>query len=85
MKFKCLVIFLKHDYIRNGKKAVMEEIEALKENKNKEMVELLEGKKINVSKWMFIVKYRLDGTMERFTALKSMELTMKKPSPQWQN
>lgn len=50
------------------KMAVIGEMKALKENGTWEMQELPEGKKTIGSKWVFIVKYILNGTVERYKA-----------------
>ena len=43
-----------------------EEIHALEENKTWTVEELLPWKKPSSCKWVYKVKYKLDGTIERF-------------------
>ena len=47
------------------KEAVMEEIRALKKNETWEVMTLPRGKKPVGCKWVFTVKYKADGTVER--------------------
>ena len=44
------------------------EMEALEKNKTWEIVELPKEKKSIGCKWAFMVKYRADGTLERYKA-----------------
>lgn len=44
----------------------MEEMKALKRNGNWDVVELPIGKRIVGYKWVFAVKYKADGSMERY-------------------
>ena len=50
------------------KKAMEEEILALKKNKTWERCMLPKGKRIVGCKWVFSTKYHADGTMERYNA-----------------
>ena len=50
------------------KEAVLEEMKALEDNETWELVELPSGKKVVGSKWVFSVKYRPNGTIERYKA-----------------
>ena len=50
------------------KEAVMEEIRALKKNETWEVMTLPRGKKPVGCKWVFTVKYKADGTVERYKA-----------------
>lgn len=50
------------------KKAVTEEMNALKENKTWEVVKTPEGRKIIGCKWIFSIKVGADGTIERHKA-----------------
>ena len=50
------------------KEAVFEEIRALEKNKTWEIVTLPEGKTIVGRKWVFTVKFKSDGTLERYKA-----------------
>ena len=44
------------------------EMEALEKNGTSEIVELPRGKKPIGCKWVFTVKYKVDGTLERYKA-----------------
>ena len=44
------------------------EMEALEKNGTWEIVELPRGKKPIGCKWMFTVKYKVDGSLERYKA-----------------
>ena len=46
----------------------MEEIEALKKNGTWELVDAPRGKKLEGYKWIFTVKFRSDGSVERLKA-----------------
>jgi hypothetical protein len=48
--------------------AIREEMEALMKNKTWNLVALLRGKKIVGCKWVFSVKYKVDGFVERYKA-----------------
>ncbi|CAN1800959.1 Retrovirus-related Pol polyprotein from transposon TNT 1-94, partial [Linum perenne] len=50
------------------KQAVIDELEALQKNRTWEMVTLPVGKRTVGCKWVFTVKYKSDGTIERFKA-----------------
>ena len=50
------------------KAAVLKEIRALKQNNTWSLVELPWGKSIVGCKWVFIVKYKADGSVERHKA-----------------
>ena len=50
------------------KRAMEEEIAALKKNKTWEQCILLRGKKRVGCKWVFTIKYHVDGTVERYKA-----------------
>ena len=49
-------------------KVVMEEIRALEKNGTWEVMTLLRGKKPMGCKWLFIMKYKADDTIERYKA-----------------
>ncbi|KAL5830764.1 hypothetical protein ACOSQ4_016118 [Xanthoceras sorbifolium] len=48
--------------------AVMEELEALQRNKTWDITELPKGKKAVGCKWVFTVKHKADGSVERYKA-----------------
>lgn len=50
------------------KNAVFEELEALQKNKTWEITELPKGKKTVGCKWVFTVKHKSDGSIERYKA-----------------
>ena len=52
----------------NWKQAMRIETEALEKNGTWEIVELPRGKKPIGCKWMFTVKYKVDGSLERYKA-----------------
>ena len=54
--------------IPKWKEAVMEEIRALEKNGTWEVMNLPRGKKPMGCKWVFTVKYKVDGTIERYKA-----------------
>ena len=65
---------------------MMEEMDALRKSGTWEIIDLLRDKKIVGCKWVFTVKCKADGSIERYKArlvakglLKHMELTTKKP------
>ena len=43
-------------------------MEALEKNKTWELVDLIVGKRLVGCKWVYIVKYRVDETLERYKA-----------------
>lgn len=45
-----------------------EEMRALKRNKTWELVDLSKGKKLVGCRWVFTVKYKFDGSVERHKA-----------------
>lgn len=47
---------------------MQKELDALEENSTWEFTYLLEGKKALNSKWVYKIKYRADGTVERLKA-----------------
>ena len=47
---------------------MVEEMEALQKNSTWDLVELLEGKKTVGCKWVFTVKHKADGSVERYKA-----------------
>ncbi|KAL6327175.1 hypothetical protein AAG906_015214 [Vitis piasezkii] len=57
-------------YLGNSewKEAVMEEIRALEKNETWEVINLPRGKKPVGCKWIFTMKYKADGTVERYKA-----------------
>ncbi|KAI3456022.1 hypothetical protein Pfo_012685, partial [Paulownia fortunei] len=59
-----------HDALKipEWKEAVFEEVKALEKNKTWEMVDLMRGKTTIGCKWVFTIKYRLDGSPERYKA-----------------
>ncbi|XP_052199622.1 retrovirus-related Pol polyprotein from transposon RE1 isoform X2 [Diospyros lotus] len=52
----------------NWKNAVMEEMKALDSNNTWELVDRLKNKKIVGYKWVFTVKYKSDGSIDRYKA-----------------
>jgi hypothetical protein len=52
----------------NWKLAVLEEMNALRKNGTWELVDLPRDKKIVGCKWVFLVKYRVDGSIVRYKA-----------------
>ncbi|RVW91034.1 Retrovirus-related Pol polyprotein from transposon TNT 1-94 [Vitis vinifera] len=52
--------------ILEWKEVVMEEIRALEKNETWEVMNLPRGKKPGACKWIFIVKYKADGTVKRY-------------------
>lgn len=46
--------------------AMDEQMKALERNKTWEIVDLLKGKKLVGCRWVFIVKYKFDGSVERY-------------------
>ena len=54
--------------IPEWKETVMEEIRALEKNETWEVMNLPRGKKPVGCKWIFTVKYKVDGTVERYKA-----------------
>ena len=54
--------------IQELKETVMEEIRALEKNETWEVMNLPRGKKPVGCKWIFTVKYKVDGTVERYKA-----------------
>ena len=48
---------------KKGKQAMRVEIETLKKNRTREMVELLKGKKPVGCKWVYLFKYKVDGSL----------------------
>ena len=59
-----------HHALQNEKwkEAVMNEMQALEANGTWDIVKLLVGKKVVVSKWVFIVKYQSNGSINRYKA-----------------
>ncbi|KAL5798657.1 hypothetical protein ACOSQ2_003477 [Xanthoceras sorbifolium] len=54
--------------IPEWKNAVMEELGALQKNKTWDIIELPKGKKAVGCKWVFTVKHKADGSVERYKA-----------------
>ena len=54
--------------IPEWRETVMEEIRALEKNGTWEVMTLLRGKKPMGCKWLFIMKYKADDTIERYKA-----------------
>lgn len=50
------------------KVVVLEEMHALKQNNTWRLVELLQDKSIIRCKWVFTMKYKVDGSIERYKA-----------------
>ena len=50
------------------KVAMAEEMKALQKNDTWELVELPKGKKTIGCKWLFTMKHKVDGSVERFKA-----------------
>ena len=68
--------------------AMQKELKALNDNKTWEIVDLPKGKKAIGSRWVYKVKLKSDGSLERFKARlvakgfnQNMKLTMRRPSP----
>ena len=57
-----------HEALRdkNWKNVMNEEIKPLNKNQTWEIVDLPKGKKIVGCKWVFVVKYNVDGSLERY-------------------
>ena len=57
-----------HDALRypKWKEAINEEMKSLQKNSMWEVVDLPEGKKPVGCRWVFTIKYKVDGTIERF-------------------
>ena len=55
----------KNAFIYKWKKAVFEEMKALEKNNTWEKVNLLEGKTSMGCKWVFMVKFNSNGSLER--------------------
>ena len=53
---------------REWKDAMREEMSALEKNKTREIIERLKGKNIVDCKWIFTLKYKTDGSLERHKA-----------------
>ena len=53
---------------KNWEDAMREEMSALERNKTWEVVELPKGKKTVGCKWVFALKYKADGSLERYKA-----------------
>ena len=75
----------------NWRKAINEKMQALEKNETWDIVELPKGKKTVGCKWIFTIKYKADGTIERHKARlvaknlpKLMALTTKRPLHRWQ-
>ncbi|RVW34037.1 putative mitochondrial protein [Vitis vinifera] len=62
--------FRKDDTLYNPKwkDAMVEEMKALQKNDTWELVELPKGKKTIGCKWLFTMKHKVDGSVERFKA-----------------
>lgn len=45
---------------------MVEKMKKLKKNKTLELVDLSRGKKLVGCKWVFIIKYKFDGSMESY-------------------
>ena len=52
----------------NWRKAINEKMQALGKNETWDIVELPKGKKTVGCKWVFTIKYKADGTIERHKA-----------------
>ena len=55
-------------YNPKWKDAMVEEMKALQKNDTWELVELPKGKKTIGCKWLFTMKHKVDGSVERFKA-----------------
>ena len=53
---------------KNWKKAINEEMQALEKNETRDIVELPKGNKLVGCKSIFTIKYKIDGTIERYKA-----------------
>jgi len=50
------------------KKVVQEEMDSLSQNNTLDLVELLEGRSVVGCKWIFKLKWKFDGNIERYKA-----------------
>ena len=50
------------------KDAINEELQALEKNKTREVMDLPKGKKTVGCRWIYTIKYKVDGTIERSKA-----------------
>ena len=50
------------------KDAINEELQALEKNKTQEVMDLPKGKKTVGCRWIYTIKYKVDGTIERSKA-----------------
>ena len=69
------------------KEAINEEVKALYKNETLDIVDLSEDKKLVGCKWVFTIKYKVDGSIEKYkerNTYKSMELITKKILHLWQ-
>lgn len=53
---------------KGWKKAMLEEIAALEQNKTCTLTDLPEGKKAVGSEWVYTIKFKADGTIEKLKA-----------------
>lgn len=65
---KSLKTLMKPHFLLSGGEAIKKELDALEANETWELVKLSKGKKPIGSRWVYKVKYRLDGTVERYKA-----------------
>ena len=52
----------------NQKEAINEEMDALKKNETGDIVDLFQGTWPVGCKWVFLIKYKVDGSVERYKA-----------------
>ena len=68
------------------KEAINEEVKALYKNETLDIVDLSKDKKLVGCKWVFTIKYKVDGSIEKYkerNTYKSMELITKKILHLW--
>ena len=53
---------------REWRNAMREEMDALEKNKTWEIVDKLKGNNLVGCKWVFTLKYKVDGSLERYKA-----------------
>lgn len=57
------------------KRVVMEEMKALEKNGTREVVSLPQNKSVIGSKWVFTIKHKFDGSIERYMGLRILPNT----------
>ena len=66
----CHILFGIHKALADPKwsRAIKEEMVTLEKNRTWDIVTLSQGKKIINCKWVFSIKYKIDGSIERYEA-----------------